>query len=365
MGRVKIRYYVVRGGRGYWQPKADMRKAGFDPIACGADGPQAWARAEEMNKRWDAYCAERAAPPPPRHKRGSLAEAFARYRETPEWAKKAERTREEWNRAWRRLGPIFGDIAPGSVRMDHVSRFRERIARQAGQREAHRCIKIWRAMWRVAAALGYCRADADPSAGVRNTEPARRQALWRHREASTLVKTAIRHHYHGLAALMAAAWDSSLSPVDARSLTPAQRSRDAHGEFFIVSRAKTGRAAVGTLSRAAVRVLDFYLAKLGAEIAPNAALFRNRSGAPYSKDTLGDDFRAVRELAFGEDERRTLADFRRSGASEAMRGGASLTLVGQKLANDVGSSPHLARTYLPVDLDAVRAADAARKKGRE
>jgi hypothetical protein len=31
---------------------------------------------------------------------------------------------------------------------------------------------------------------------------------------------------------------------------------------------------------------------LGREIAPDAALFRNCSGAPYSKDTLGDDFRA-------------------------------------------------------------------------
>lgn len=48
-----------------------------------------------------------------------------------------------------------------------------------------------------------------------------------------------------------------------------------------------------------------------------------------------------------------------------MRGGASLALVGQKLANDVGSNPALGRTYVPVDLAAVRAADEARRKGRK
>jgi hypothetical protein len=36
-----------------------------------------------------------------------------------------------------------------------------------------------------------------------------------------------------------------------------------------------------------------------------APIFRNRSGAPYSKDTLGDDFREVRAMIFGEAERRT------------------------------------------------------------
>jgi hypothetical protein len=35
-------------------------------------------------------------------------------------------------------------------------------------REAHRCVKIWRAMWKITAALGYCERDADRSLGVGN-----------------------------------------------------------------------------------------------------------------------------------------------------------------------------------------------------
>ena len=41
------------------------------------------------------------------------------------------------------------------------------------------------------------------------------------------------------------------------------------------------------------RVIDAYLASLGAEIAPTAPIFRNRSGTPYSKNALGDDFRVI------------------------------------------------------------------------
>ncbi|RTL84620.1 MAG: hypothetical protein EKK29_13280 [Hyphomicrobiales bacterium] len=293
-----------------------------------------------------------------------MAEAFAKYRETPEWSYKAERTREEWLRAWRWMEPYFGDIAPSAVTMRHVSIFRERMAKKVSQREAHRCIKIWRALRRVAAALKYCVKDADPALGVVNTEPARRQELWHYREAATLVKTALRAGYPGLAALIRYLGTAHY-PVDVRTLTPAQRARDEQGEFFRIARAKTGREAVGTLSKAAVRIMDGYLAQLGAEIAPGAAIFRNRSGAPYSKDTLGDDFRKVRALAFGPNERRTLADFRRSGASEALRGGASMEALGQKLANDVASSAHLARTYVPVDESIVRTADRARREGRK
>jgi hypothetical protein len=242
--------------------------------------------------------------------------------------------------------------------------FREAIEQKVSRREAHRVIKIWRALWKVSAAMGYCGKDEDPSQGVRNLQPEPRQALWSHGEAILLVKTAWRAGYHGLAATVAVAWDSSLSPVDVRTLTPAQRVKDDQGEAFLLARAKTGRAAAATITRRTGRVLDAYLMSLGVEIAPTAPIFRNRSGVPYSKNVLGDDFRRVRALAFGPAETRTLADFRRSGTVEAQRGGASKEVIGNKLANDFASSSDLRKTYAPVDLALVRQADAARRKAR-
>ena len=116
---------------------------------------------------------------------------------------------------------------------------------------------------------------------------------------------------------MAVCWDTLLSPVDVRSLTAAQRAKDGQGAVFFHDR--TGRAAAGTLSHRAERLLDPYLTGLGVELHADAPLFRNRSGLPYSKDTLGDDFREIRRMVFPGDKR-TLMDFRRSGAVEAVGG---------------------------------------------
>jgi hypothetical protein len=176
------------------------------------------------------------------------------------------------------------------------------------------------------------------------------------------VKRAWRSGYHGLAALLAVAWDSQLSPVDARRLQARQRRQDALGTWFATDRTKTGRAALATLSRRSTAVLDAYIAKLGAELV--GPIFRNRSGRPYSKDTLGDDFRDVREMVFGADEKRQLADFRRSGTVEAFAGKATAEDVSAKMANTLSASNQLHRTYSPIQLSAVRDADAARNRGR-
>lgn len=48
-------YYTVRRGNGYWQPTAEMRRAGFLPVPCGRDGPEARGVATEANARWQEY----------------------------------------------------------------------------------------------------------------------------------------------------------------------------------------------------------------------------------------------------------------------------------------------------------------------
>src|SRR4029453_18640092 len=98
---IKIPYYTVRyGNRGYWEPRPAMRALGFRSVPCGQDGPDAWAVAEEWNRRWQAVKTGHAPSPalasaanlapekseeltvyPPR----SLGEAFRRYRRTEEW----------------------------------------------------------------------------------------------------------------------------------------------------------------------------------------------------------------------------------------------------------------------------------------
>jgi hypothetical protein len=181
MGRVSIEHYTVKHGRGYWQPRAHMRKLGFYAVPCGPDGPAAWAIAQEWNRRWLAVrqgaipsramvtAGKNLSPEqsetltiyPPR----SLGEAFRRYRHTEEWRGKAARTREEWFRTWKQIKPIFGDLNPRTITLEDLSAWRKMVEDKISLREAHRCLKIWRALWKVAAALGYCVRDADPSLG--------------------------------------------------------------------------------------------------------------------------------------------------------------------------------------------------------
>jgi hypothetical protein len=120
------------------------------------------------------------------------------------------------------------------------------IAQAVSESEAHRTIKVWRALRKKMAAFGYCRVDRDPSFLFANNAPSSRQAVWLEGEIVRLVKG-----YKGLAACLAVAWDSRLPPVDARTVKADQLRRDPIGSWFDVARTKTGRAAKATLSKRA------------------------------------------------------------------------------------------------------------------
>jgi hypothetical protein len=58
-------------------------------------------------------------------------------------------------------------------------------------------------------------------------------------------------------------------------------------------------------------------------------------------------------------------DMRRSGVVEAVAGDAGPIGLAAKLANSISRSNALHKTYAPVDIEAVRNADAARLRGRQ
>jgi hypothetical protein len=378
---VNVRHYVVKRGKGFWQPTPKMRAIGFGPVPCGPDGPGAWALAEEWNRRWDQTRSGEAPSPamasaqnlsfanseeltiyPPR----SLGEAFRRYRRTEEWRRKAPATRDDWWRGWKRIKPIFGDCDPRTVRLDDVSAWRQMVEDQVSLREAHRSVKIWRALWKVAAALKYCGREDDPSLGVRNSAAKGRSQRWTEGEATRLAKRAWRNGYYGLAAVIGVAWDTQMSPGDVRALRASQMAAAGEGQLFFTERGKTGVPAGGLLSARTMRLLAAYLDRLGVTLTGEAYIFRNRSGAPYSKDTLGDDFREVRAAEFGPLERRMLGhDFRRSGAVEAIAGKASPAELSHAMGNTLSASNTLFATYVPVNATTIKSVFEARKRGRK
>lgn len=380
MGKVKIPYYTVIAGRGYWRPSRKMRALGFQIIRCGSDGPEAWAIAAEWNGRWQTVRKGDAAPPlnldqlsrdqaeaARRYPPGSIGAAFQVYIRTPEWAARAYLTRDKiWWPAWFRIRDLWGDVAPDTITFEMMSRWRAALEKKHGRDVAHKTLRVWRTFWKIMLGMKVART-ADPSMGIRNYAPAPRWQRWSEGETVRLVKSALRHGYHGLACIVAVAWDTQFSPVDVRTLAARHRAHIGSRLVFdrqADGRAKTGRAAIGTLSVRTERLVSAYLAALQIDLHPDAILFRTRSGGAYGRETLAHDFAAARALTFPQDKRR-LMDMRRSGVVEAVAGDAGPIGLAAKLANSIGRSNTLHKTYAPVDIEAVRNTDAARLRGRQ
>ncbi len=379
MGKVKIPYYVVVKGRGYWRPHPRMRAFGFEIVRCGADGPNAWAIAAEWNTRWQAV--RKGEIPPPldleqlsrdqaeasrRYPAGSIGAAFQVYIRTPEWIARAFLTREKiWWPAWFRIRDMWGDVAPDTITFEMMSRWRAVLEKKHGLGVAHKTLRVWRTFWKIMLGMKVART-VDPSLGIRNRAPAPRWQRWSEGETVRLVKSAWRHGYQGLACIIAVAWDTQFSPVDVRTLAARHLARVGGRLVFdrqADGRTKTGRAAIGTVSPRTERLVNAYLVALEVDLHPDAVLFRTRSGAAYGRETLGHDFAAVRALVFPRDKRR-LMDMRRSGVIEAIAGDAGPLGLSAKLANSISRSNTLHKTYAPVDIEAIRRTDSARLQGR-
>lgn len=84
MANIKLKHYHVRKGRGYWLVTPKMRAHGFDNVRCGADGPAAWAIAQEWEQRWQRARKGEDALQRKVYPRNSVGYAFERFRLTNE-----------------------------------------------------------------------------------------------------------------------------------------------------------------------------------------------------------------------------------------------------------------------------------------
>jgi hypothetical protein len=93
------------------------------------------------------------------------------------------------------------------------------------------------ALWNVMGALKICDGK-DPSFGFQNHAAQARQVFWEFDEVRRLCRRSWEEGYHALAAVIAVAWDTSMSPVDVRTLRP----QDRQGGAFILKRVENRQA---------------------------------------------------------------------------------------------------------------------------
>ena len=360
---MRLPYVRHKRGNLFWEPTPSMRARGFLPKPLGPESAKSIAEARALYEAWRKALAasSRVTVYPP----GSLGAYYDRLRLTTKWAKKAPRTREDYERAWKHLEPRFGRSVITRITVEDCERLVDELEAERGPHERYRTIKILRALYADAIVRLRLVGFPSPARGVPNPQPRGRSAIWLGAEVAHLIATAEAQGYAGMAIAIRVAWDTLFSPVDVWSAPVSALKRDAAGAYVERLRTKTGREAFGHLSPVTDRLLTAYIEGLGFELSPDAPFIRQRNGHAYrSKDTFGDDFRAVRKVAFPGDTRQ-FQDLRRSGNVEADAAGADKATMAQILSNTMDTSKFLDETYTPPTVAKAREVARLRLKGRQ
>lgn len=366
MTRVKLPYYVIRKGRGYFEIGKERAEAtglaASEPL--GPDGPEAWARAQA------SYEAFREARSPTGRKltggypAGSLGAAYVLWKKTPDWKEKKPRTREEYERAWNdHIDKAFGKRLITKITVSDSEAFHRRLKKDLSGSDAHRTLKVWRSLLNMLEKKHLL--PRAPIGSVTNPMPKGRGQFWLAWEVSRLVRAARKLKRPAIGLLVRMAWETALSPVDCRTFSLSMLKKDRSGWYIERDRTKTGVGAKPTISDDLASDLLAYAKSLGIELMPGAALFRNTDGKPMDRFHLADQFRDVRRVAFGKKEQRQFMDIRRSANLEAALGGASAEDRAAVMANALDKNKALDAVYTPVTVARARKVQKAREAGRD
>ena len=366
---MRLRYTVKKRGKLFWQPTPEMRARGFEPKPLGEDGPEAQAEALKLAAAWDKARTEQAQVST--YPAGSFGEFYDRFRRTSKWAKKAPRTREDYERAWRHIDtwrpkadrPTFSRTVISRINTDLCEAFSDHLERSLSPNERHRTVK-WLKVLLADAWVRLQIGPVSPAAVLKNPQPAGRSAIWLGAQIEDLAAGAAIAGFEGMHFGIRLAWETMFSPIDVRTLRPRQMAQDGHGWFVRQTRGKTGKEAYAALSEALARDLLAYLASQHRTEADDTPILRQRDGLPYrTKDTFAADFRDVRSFMFPGDTRQLL-DIRRSANVEADAAGADKKTMGELLANGLADSKFLEETYTPPTVAKAREVAAQREAGR-
>jgi integrase len=357
----RIRFYVIKcNGRAYWQPSPPLRELGFRSMPLGRDGPEARAKAVRMNQEAERTLNE-AENPVRRsdYMPGTLGDFFERYQRTEAWAAKEANSHKDYYRVWPVIDSMEVDGANiARKRLTQISTAdSEGFHRQMHQRaengecsESHRyrVLKVWRAL--LNAAESYQLIVKAPIGKVTNPQPAGRSGIFLASEIEDLQRGAEAAGRWGLALGIAIAYDTGLSPVDVRSITPGNVVGGGDERWVETHRKKTKRPQKHALSSETCQRLDAYLERAEAadiDLPQDEPLLRQPDGwRPYIKDRWERHFRLTRAEVMPGDTR-VMLDIRRTANVEADIGGMSREDRAELLANNLHKSSFLEATYTP------------------
>lgn len=366
MTTVKLRYVRKKRGKLFWEPTPEMRAKGFLPTPLGDDGPDAHAKGAALYASW--LKAKDASDRPTKYPNGTLGAFYDRFRTTSKWTKMKPRTKEDYERAWKRIyiwrrepdQPTLSHTVLTKISTEDCEAFFDWLESDYSPNERYRVIKGLKVLLKdamVRLRLGI----QSPAATLANPQSIGRSAIWLGAEIDKLAAMGSKAGYEAMSLAIRLGWETLYSPVDVRTLQIPQLKRDATGFYIQRDRTKTSKEAYAAVSDGLAADILAYIGER--EVGP---LVLMRNGSPYrSPKRFEKDFRAVRVAAFGPDEARQFMDIRRSGNVEADAAGADKSTMAKLLANRIDDSKFLEETYTPPTVAKAREVARQRLDGRQ
>jgi hypothetical protein len=373
---VKLKYTQLKGGVLYWNPSAAMKAKGFQALKLGPDGPATRARAEALLQEWEG-AKDKPDDLPASVLPGSFEAYWRRFQKTKKFARMQPRTREDYHRGWKHIGPALGTKPVHKLSAADCEEFIYDLQDSVSPNERYRTVKVLRALLEdaiVRLQLPY----KNPAKVLPNPQVKGRSSVWLGAEIAKLITTAETMRYPNMAVAIAIGWDTLFSPVDVWNFTKRQIKVTKEGVTYIHldkretktgdeegGRQKTGKEAFGYLTEDTARRLREYIASLPFKLGDDDKVIRERSGVPFpDKDRFAKNFRRIRNTAFRGDER-CFMDMRRSANVEADLADADAETMGQIMANNIAKSTFLRDTYTPPTVAKAQRVAEQRLEGRK
>lgn len=392
-GRKKPRYYVIKkasldfAGHAYWEPRpADVEKYGVERRSLGHHSFGAMALADQHNQKLDALKMRSDAPrrEPNPYNRGSFGKFYWR------WSKKthhklAKASQQEWDTAWKRIGPFFQHRQLSAITPADIEDFVEEL--EGGKDPATAVTEYvrWRTINKLReifnAAVAYRLIESSPCGTVDNPKPDGRTQIWLPHEVPILIKTAEDEGCPNMALALRLIYTCALSPIDSHTATVEMLVKDPGGYYLRRERSKMEgrkrkrRGIEADLPKDLYDDLMAHARRGNPDVDPHpkaVILVRDRTGKPYvDKSDFSADFKEIRDKAFPEEalkprnKQRLLIDIRRTANVEAQLGGATASERAKLLANSIDTDDQLHKTYTPETAALTRQIAKQREAGRQ
>ena len=354
MAKIKVRHLRVKPSGFYFEPSSLMKTVGFHAEALGVDLAVAVARCDLLNADWDRIRTD-GDKKPDRSPKGTMARLIEKLLVSSEFRDKSTARQEEIEYSIKHILPIFGPSQVDRISPKHCEEFYDILRDNGSVHKAARVMKDLRYLFNRA--MRQQLTLYNPALAVKVKQPPPRRVLWRAENVPATIEKAWDQGYRGLAVGVAILYDTSLSPVDVRKVSPA----DIREDHTFVERSKTGRGQYAIYSPETLELIRRYLREAPFDILPTTPIVRTRRGRIYSKDQFARDFRRIANLV-GLPKNVQMRDLRRTAHTERLEGGANDQEAKAAIGNSIDRNSALYDTYSVLSLDMAKAAERKRRE---